>query len=36
MPPPLRQPEALNLRRTVASHDLFSPYDDLPIPDYLE
>lgn len=32
----MRQPEALTLQQTLINEDLFSPYDDLPVPDYLE
>lgn len=36
IPPPLRQPEALNLQNAMAGTDMFSPYDELPLPEYLE
>ena len=36
VPPPMRQPESLTLHRTVSSSEIFSPYDDLPVPDYLD
>lgn len=36
VPPPMRQPEALTLSQTMATQDMFSPYDDLPVPDYLD
>jgi hypothetical protein len=35
VPPPLRMPEAINLQHAMASQDLFSPYEELPIPEYL-
>lgn len=36
MPPPLRQPEGLNLNDALSDKDLFSIYEDLPLPSYLE
>ena len=36
VPPPLRQPESMTLHQTVASSEMFSPYNDLPVPEYLE
>lgn len=30
------EPEALNLNQALLAQDLFSPYDDLPLPAYLE
>jgi hypothetical protein len=35
-PPPLVQPEGLVLHQTLENQDLFSPYDELPLPNYLE
>lgn len=35
-PPPLVQPEGLVLHQTLENSDLFSPYDELPLPNYLE
>lgn len=36
VPPPLRQPEALNFHRDITNSDIFSHFEELPIPDYLE
>ena len=36
VPPPLRQPEALNFHRDIMNSDIFSHFEELPIPDYLE
>ena len=36
IPPPLRQPEALNFHRDIMNQDIFSHFEELPLPDYLE
>ena len=36
VPPPLRQPEALNFHRDITNSDVFSHFDELPVPEYLE
>merc|ERR1719266_886364 len=36
VPPPLRQPEALNFHRDIMNSDAFSHFDELPVPEYLE
>ena len=36
VPPPLRQPEALNFNRDITNSDVFSHFDELPVPEYLE
>lgn len=33
--PPLVQPEGLNLHQSLEKADMFSPYDELPLPQYL-
>jgi len=35
-PPPLVQPEGLILHQALVNTDMFSPYDELPLPNYLE
>ena len=35
-PPPLIQPEGLILHSSLENTDMFSPYDELPLPSYLE
>ena len=36
IPPPLRQPEALNFHKDVMNQDIFTHFEELPIPAYLE
>ena len=36
VPPPLRQPEALNFHRDIMNSDIFSHFEELPVPEYLE
>ena len=36
IPPPLCLPEALTLHQQITNQDMFSPYDDLPLPGYLD
>ena len=36
IPPPLREPEALNFHQTVNANDIFGHSEDFPAPDYLD